>query len=197
MAVKIRLKRMGSKKKPFYRIIATDSRMPRDGRFIETLGYYNPMTEPADVKIKEDLIFKWMERGAIPTTSTEQILRSAGVLKKWSLLKRGVSREELDAKYEELKASETRPMDPTARAEKKAAKKAAVEAEAAADTEAPVAETPVAEAAAEAPAVEPEAPVAEAPVDEKIAAEPEADAAPVADSEAEKPAEGDDETEKT
>ena len=53
MSVRIRLKRMGSKKRPFYRIIATDSRMPRDGRFIETLGYYNPMTEPADVNIKE------------------------------------------------------------------------------------------------------------------------------------------------
>ena len=125
MAVKIRLKRMGSKKKPFYRIIATDSRMPRDGRFIETLGYYNPMTEPADIKIKEDLVFKWMRRGAVPTTSTEQILRSTGVMKKWSLLKRGVSPEELDAKYEELKAGETQPMAPAARAARIEARKAA------------------------------------------------------------------------
>ena len=62
MSVKIRLKRMGSKKRPFYRIIATDSRNPRDGRFIETLGYYNPLLDPPDINVKEDLIFKWMKR---------------------------------------------------------------------------------------------------------------------------------------
>ena len=185
MAVKIRLKRMGSKKKPFYRIIATDSRMPRDGRFIETLGYYNPMTEPADIKIKEDLVFKWMQRGAVPTTSTEQILRSTGVMKKWSLLKRGVSPEELDAKYEELKAGETQPMDPAARAEKKAAKKAAVEAEAASETEAPVAKAPAAE------------PEAEKPAEAEAEKPAEAEAEKPAEAEAEKPAEGDDKTEKT
>ena len=188
MSVKIRLKRMGSKKKPFYRIIATDSRMPRDGRFIETLGYYNPMTEPADIKIKEDLIFKWMGRGAVPTTSTEQILRSTGVMKKWSLLKRGVSLEELDAKYEELKAGETQPMDPAVRAEKKAAKIAAVEAEAAAET--PAEETPVAKA----PAVEPEAekpaePEAEKPAEAEAEKPAEAEAEKPAEAEAEKPAE--------
>ncbi len=227
MAVKIRLKRMGSKKKPFYRIIATDSRMPRDGRFIETLGYYNPMTEPADIKIKEDLVFKWMRRGAVPTTSTEQILRSTGVMKKWSLLKRGVSPEELDAKYEELKAGETQPMDPAARAEKKAAKKATVEAEAASETEAPAAEAPAAEApVAKAPAAEPEAEKpaeveaekpaeveaekpaeveaekpaeaeAEKPAETEAENPAEAEAEKPAETEAEKPAEGDDKTEKT
>ena len=209
MAVKIRLKRMGSKKKPFYRIIATDSRMPRDGRFIETLGYYNPMTEPADIKIKEDLVFKWMQRGAVPTTSTEQILRSTGVMKKWSLLKRGVSPEELDAKYEELKAGETQPMDPAARAEKKAAKKAAVEAEAASETEAPVAKAPAAEPEAEKPAeaeaekpaeAEAEKPAeaeAEKPAEVEAEKPAEAEAEKPAEAEAEKPAEGDDKTEKT
>jgi small subunit ribosomal protein S16 len=120
---------MGSKRRPFYRIIATDSRNPRDGRFIETLGYYDPMKEPADVNIKEDLVFKWMQRGAQPTESTEQILRSAGVMKKWSLLKNGVSREELDAKYEELKSTETPPMDAADRERKAAEKKAAAGAE--------------------------------------------------------------------
>jgi small subunit ribosomal protein S16 len=203
LAVKIRLKRMGSKKKPFYRIIATDSRMPRDGRFIETLGYYNPMTEPADIKIKEDLIFKWMQRGAVPTTITEQILRSTGVMKKWSLLKRGVSPEELDAKYEELKAGETQPMDPAARAEKKAAKKAAVEAETASETEAPAAEAPAAEApVAKAPAAEPEAEKpaeaeAEKPAEAEAEKPAEVEAEKPAEAEAEKPAEGDDKTEKT
>jgi small subunit ribosomal protein S16 len=198
LAVKIRLKRMGSKKKPFYRIIATDSRMPRDGRFIETLGYYNPMTEPADIKIKEDLIFKWMQRGAVPTTITEQILRSTGVMKKWSLLKRGVSPEELDAKYEELKAGETQPMDPAARAEKKAAKKAAVEAETASETEAPAAEAPVAKApAAEPEAEKPAEAEAEKPAEAEAEKPAEVEAEKPAEAEAEKPAEGDDKTEKT
>jgi small subunit ribosomal protein S16 len=118
---------MGSKKRPFYRIISTDSRNPRDGRFIETLGYYNPMTEPADVKIEEDLIFKWLERGAQPTESTEQILRRFGIMKKWSLLKQGVPRDELDAKYEALKSKETPPVSAEERRQKAEAEKAEAE----------------------------------------------------------------------
>jgi small subunit ribosomal protein S16 len=130
---------MGSKKRPFYRIIATDSRMPRDGRFIETLGYYDPKTDPAVVNIKEDLVFKWMERGARPTDNTERILRNAGVMKKWSLLKQGVSREDLESKYEQLKASETPPMD---RKDKKKKLSPKAEAKAAAEAEAAAAEQP-------------------------------------------------------
>ena len=64
MAVKLRLKRMGSKKKPFYRIVAADSRSPRDGRFIEVVGTYNPIMEPAEVKIDEELANKWLDNGA-------------------------------------------------------------------------------------------------------------------------------------
>jgi small subunit ribosomal protein S16 len=143
---------MGSKKRPFYRIIATDSRNPRDGRFIETLGYYNPMTDPADVNIKEDLVFKWLERGAQPTVNTDRILRKVGVMKKWSLLKTGVPREELDAKYDDLKSKETPPMDPAERKKKADAKKA--EAEAAASAEA---ETEAKPEAATEPAPEPAA----------------------------------------
>lgn len=67
MAVKLRLKRMGSKKKPFYRIVAADSRSPRDGRFIEVVGTYNPIMEPAEVKIDEELANKWLDNGAQPT----------------------------------------------------------------------------------------------------------------------------------
>lgn len=168
MSVKIRLKRMGSKKRPFYRIVASDSRSPRDGRFIETLGYYNPMTEPPKVEIKEDLIFKWMERGAKPSPNTESILRNAGVIKKWSLLKQGVKPDELDAKYEELKSKETPPMSPTEREIATKAKKAAKAETTAEETEA---EAP-AEAAEKAPA-EAEAPAEAA---EKKPAEPEAPA---------------------
>lgn len=140
MAVRIRLKRMGSKKRPFYRIIATDSRNPRDGRFIETLGYYNPMTNPAEINIKEDLVYKWMERGAVPSENTELLLRKTGVLKKWSLLKKGVARDQLDAKYEELKSTETPPMSIEEREKIAEAKKAKAQAEVPDDAEAPAGE---------------------------------------------------------
>ena len=154
---------MGSKKKPFYRIVAADSRNARDGRFIETLGYYDPMTEPASVNIKEDLVFKWMERGAQPSKNTESILRSAGIVKKWSLLKQGVSRDQLDAKYEELKAKETPPISAEERRKKVEAREAAAK-EAEAPSEAP--------GEAEAKAESEAAPEEEAP------AEPQAETAP-------------------
>ena len=67
MSVKIRMRRMGSKRKPFYRIVVADSRMPRDGRFIEEVGYYNPLTNPDEVKLEEDKIFEWLEKGAQPS----------------------------------------------------------------------------------------------------------------------------------
>lgn len=127
MSVKIRLKRMGSKKRPFYRIVATDSRNRRDGRFIETLGYYNPLTDPPDVNIKEDLVLGWMQRGAVLTENTESLLRRLGTMKKWSLMKQGVPADQLDARLETLKASETAPMSAEERAGKAAKKKAAAE----------------------------------------------------------------------
>ena len=82
MAVKLRLKRMGSKKKPFYRIVAADSRSPRDGRFIEIVGTYNPTKNPAEVTIKEDVACKWLNNGAIPTDTVRGLLSSKGILEK-------------------------------------------------------------------------------------------------------------------
>ena len=81
MAVKIRLKRMGAKQNPFYRIVAADSRYPRDGRFIENIGYYNPSTTPAEVKIDTELALKWLNNGAQPTETVRNLLSNAGVLK--------------------------------------------------------------------------------------------------------------------
>ena len=78
--VKIRLRRMGAKKAPFYRIVVADSRYPRDGRFIEELGYYNPMTEPADVKVDADKVKEWIANGAQPTDTVKAVLKRAGVL---------------------------------------------------------------------------------------------------------------------
>ncbi len=80
MAVKIRLRRMGAKKAPFYRVVVADSRYPRDGRFIEEIGTYNPMTEPADIKIDADKAKKWISNGAQPTDTVKSILKKEGIL---------------------------------------------------------------------------------------------------------------------
>lgn len=74
MSVKIRLKRMGSKKRPFYRIVVADSRSPRDGRFIETVGTYNPLTQPEQVTLKEEAIMGWLNNGAQPSDTVRNIL---------------------------------------------------------------------------------------------------------------------------
>ena len=81
MAVKIRLRRMGQKKAPFYRIIVADSRSPRDGKFIEEIGYYNPNVEPSDVKVNEELAQKWLADGAQPTETVSRIFKAAGIEK--------------------------------------------------------------------------------------------------------------------
>ena len=83
MAVKIRLKRMGAKKAPFYRIVVADSRSPRDGKIIEQVGTYNPLIEPAEVKVDSDLTIKWLQNGAIPTDTVKNILSKAGVMEKY------------------------------------------------------------------------------------------------------------------
>lgn len=83
MAVKIRLKRMGSKKRPFYRVVVADSRSPRDGRFIETVGTYNPSVEPAEVKLNEELVLSWLNNGAQPSDTVKNLLSNAGIMKKF------------------------------------------------------------------------------------------------------------------
>jgi small subunit ribosomal protein S16 len=78
MAVKIRLKRMGSKKHPVYRIVVADSRSPRDGRFIETVGTYNPLVQPSEVKLDEELVLSWLNNGAQPSDTVKNLLSNAG-----------------------------------------------------------------------------------------------------------------------
>ena len=80
MAVKIRLKRMGAKKAPFYRVVVADSRSPRDGKFIEELGYYNPITEPAEVKIDAEKAKKWLSNGAQPSDTVKSLLKKSGII---------------------------------------------------------------------------------------------------------------------
>ncbi len=78
--VKIRLRRMGAHKKPFYRIIVADSRAPRDGKFIEEIGYYDPMKEPADIKIDEEKAKKWLETGAQATDTVKRLFKQNGIV---------------------------------------------------------------------------------------------------------------------
>ncbi|GAP00100.1 30S ribosomal protein S16 [Fructobacillus ficulneus] len=125
MAVKIRLKRMGAKKRPFYRVVIADSRSPRDGRFIETVGTYNPIAVPAEVKLDEAKILAWLENGAQPSDTARNLLSKAGIM----------------AKYAEQKANGS--ADKSAKPAKKAAAKPA--AAAASATEKPTAKNKVAE----------------------------------------------------
>ena len=81
MAVKIRLRRMGKKKAPQYRVVVADSRAPRDGRFIEEIGYYDPNKEPSEFKVNEELAKKWLENGAQPTETVARLFKNAGISK--------------------------------------------------------------------------------------------------------------------
>ena len=89
MAVKMRLKRMGAKKAPFYRVVVADSRSPRDGKFIELIGTYNPLTTPAEIKLNEELALEWLKKGAIPTDTVKNLLSKAGIMKKFHETKLG------------------------------------------------------------------------------------------------------------
>jgi len=81
MAVKIRLKRLGAKKTPFYRVVVADERSPRDGKFIEEIGYYNPLTTPADIKIDAEKANKWLANGAQPTDTVRALLKKSEIIK--------------------------------------------------------------------------------------------------------------------
>ena len=89
MAVKIRLRRMGAKKAPFYRVVVADSRSPRDGKFIANIGTYNPLVAPAEVKINEELALEWLNKGAIPTDTVKNLLSKEGIMKKFHDSKQG------------------------------------------------------------------------------------------------------------
>lgn len=84
MAVKLRLKRMGAKQRPFYRIVAADARSPRDGRFLEVVGTYNPITNPAEIKIDEERAMYWLNNGAIPTETVKNLFSKEGIMKKFA-----------------------------------------------------------------------------------------------------------------
>ena len=180
MAVKLRLMRMGKKKQPTYRLVAADSRSPRDGRFIEIVGFYDPKAEPSVVDIKNDRAVHWLQNGAQPTERAKKILQVSGA---WSEF----TGEGAPSVY----------VAPAAKKSKKSIEKAAeAEAEKVAEAEAPTEEPP---AEAEAPAEEPAAEAApaeaaaeetpaEAPAEEAPAGEPAAEEAPAEAAAEETPA---------
>lgn len=190
--VRIRLRRVGGKKQASFRIVAADKESPRDGRFIEILGFYNPRTEPATISLKEERIYHWIGNGAVPSDSASQIFQSAGLLDRFARFKAG---EGLDALIAEADAADKarnasaktrRPAPPAGSSKRKQAAReaaAAAAAEQAAKAEAAAAVAAATEAAAATPVEEAPAAAAEAPAVE-AAAEAEAPAA-----EAEAPAE--------
>jgi small subunit ribosomal protein S16 len=103
--VRIRLRRIGLKGQPSYRIVAADKESPRDGRFLEILGFYNPRTEPTTLTVKEDRVFHWMGNGAKPSESVEQLFKSAGTLDRWERFKKGEDLETLMKEATESEAS--------------------------------------------------------------------------------------------
>lgn len=98
MSVKLRLRRMGNVNRPFYRLVAIDSRMRRDGRSVEELGHYDPLKRPAIVKFKEEPVLSWLARGAEPSPTVRELLREQGILQKFELLRAGISAEQATAK---------------------------------------------------------------------------------------------------
>ncbi len=146
MAVKLRLRRMGRKKRPFYRIVAADARSPRDGRFIEEIGYYNPIADPAVIEVKEERALYWLQQGAIPTDTVKSLLRKKGIILKFDLLKKGLPPEKVE---EELKKWEVLQIERAKREEAKRAQAAKAAAKKEEKVEAPQeaepAETPAEE----------------------------------------------------
>ncbi len=113
--VRIRLRRIGLKGQPSYRIVAADKESPRDGRFLEILGFYNPRTEPSTIQLKEDRIYHWMSNGAQPSESVMQVFKSAGLLDRYERYKKG---EALDTLMQEAESAQVvRNVNPQTRRE--------------------------------------------------------------------------------
>jgi small subunit ribosomal protein S16 len=142
--VRIRLRRVGAKKQPSYRVVVADSESPRDGRFIETIGFYNPRTDPPTVEIKAERALHWLQHGAQPSDPVARMLRNLGIMDKFTRLKAGADMETLLAELAEEKAAAEKRM-----AEQRAALEEAPEAEEAGPAEEEATEAEAEEAPAE------------------------------------------------
>lgn len=101
MAVKLRLRRMGKKKQPIYKLVAADARSPRDGKFIEAVGLYNPLTNPHTIELKEERILYWLNVGAQPTNTVKSLLRQKGITLKKELISKGLDEEKVQSELED------------------------------------------------------------------------------------------------
>jgi len=133
LAVKLRLRRMGKKKQPIYKMVAADSRSPRDGKFLEAIGFYNPLTKPHTLDLKEDRIIYWLNVGAQPTHTVKSLLRQKGIILKKELISRGLDEEKVKSELENWQ--KVKEAGSKKRTEKKLSRKAKAkqEAEASAD----------------------------------------------------------------
>jgi len=100
LSVRLRLRRMGKKKQPIYKVVAADSRSPRDGKFLEAVGIYNPLTKPHTVDLKEERVFYWLDKGAQPTDTVKSLLRQKGITLKRELMQKGKSEEQINSEIE-------------------------------------------------------------------------------------------------
>jgi len=188
--VKIRLRRTGAKKKPNYRVVITDSRSPRDGRFIEIVGHYDPRTEPVTFKIHEDRVLHWLSEGAQPTDPVRRLLGNAGTLDRFARLKAGEDLDKLLAEAQATREKNQQIVEAVAEEEKPQAQtEVQDEVEVAGEAEVPeevVADpeedtTVEAEVSEEVVADPEEDTTAEAEVSEEVVADPEEDTAAEAD----------------
>ena len=143
MAVKLRLRRMGKKKQPIYKMVASDSRSPRDGKFLEAVGFYNPLTKPHTLDLKEDRILYWLNVGAQPTHTVKSLLRQKGITLKKELISKGFDEEKVKSELENWQ--KMKEAGSKKRTDKKLSKKAKAKQEAEASADAVAKQTPVEE----------------------------------------------------
>lgn len=125
--VKLRLRRDGRTHRPFYHVVAADARSPRDGRFIEKIGYYDPMQNPAEVVLDHELALKWLKQGAQPTETVRSLLSKEGILLKFHLSKKGKTPEEIEKAYQEWKVQNDSKKEAAIKAVQEAKSKAKAE----------------------------------------------------------------------
>ena len=140
MAVKLRLRRMGKKKQPIYKMVAADSRSPRDGKFLEAVGFYNPLTNPHTLDLKEDRIMYWLNVGAQPTHTVKSLLRQKGITLKKELLTKDLDEEKVKSEMENWQ--KMKEAGSKKKTEKKLSRKAKAKKEAEASTETTEKEAP-------------------------------------------------------
>jgi len=154
LAVRLRLRRTGRKNQPSYKVVAADSRSPRDGRFIESIGTYNPLRNPAEIKFNEEKAFKWLKQGAMPSDTVRSLLRKTGLWYKWYLMKKGLDESAVVRKLSEWQATQEAKLarDAERRQRRKATKKAKKATEITPTAEPAVAAAPQPEASGTPPA---------------------------------------------